>query len=110
QGEGIILDSSYKTVARVPAGNGYQADFHEFQLSRDGKTAFLIIYQPVRYDLSLIGGPKNGSVLDGIVQEIDIKTGLVVFEWHSLGNIGLRESYAKPPKSAPFDMTHVNSV
>jgi arylsulfotransferase ASST len=110
QGKGLIYDSSYKRIATVPAGNGYEADFHEFQLSRDGKTAFLLIYEPVRYDLRLIGGPKDGSVLDGIVQEIDIKTGLVLFEWHTMGAIGLRETYANIPKDSPLDVSHVNSV
>jgi hypothetical protein len=109
QGDGFILDSSYKTVARVKAGNGYQADFHEFQLSREN-TAFFVIYEPVRADLRSVGGPKNGSALDGIVQEVDIATGLVLFEWHSLGNIPPSESYAKPSKKEPFDITHVNSV
>jgi hypothetical protein len=109
RGKGLILDDSYKTVAQVKAGNGYQADFHEFQLSKEN-TAFLIIYQPVQWDLSSIGGLKKDSVLDGIVQEIDVKTGLVLFEWHSLGNIKVSESYNKPSKSAPFDITHVNSV
>ncbi|MEA2388096.1 MAG: hypothetical protein QOG41_869 [Thermoleophilaceae bacterium] len=110
QGKGLIYSSSYKKLAEVPAGNGYKADFHEFQLSRDGKTAFLLIYDPVRYDLRSIGGPKAGSVLDGIVQEIDIKTGLVLLEWHTLGSVGLKESYASVPKSSPMDVSHVNSV
>jgi hypothetical protein len=110
QGCGRIVNSSYKQVAKVCPGNGYKADFHEFQLSRDGKTAFLLIYEPVKYDLRLIGGSKDGSVLDGIVQEVDIKTGLVLFEWHTLGNIGLKETYAGIPKSSPLDISHVNSV
>jgi hypothetical protein len=109
RGKGIILDDRYKTVKQVKAGNGYQADFHEFQLSKEG-TAYLVIYEPVQWDLSSIGGSKTDSVLDGIVQEIDVKTGLVLFEWHSLGNIKVSESYNKPSKNAPFDITHVNSV
>jgi hypothetical protein len=110
RGKGLIYDSSYKKVADVAAGNGYDADFHEFQLSRDGKTAFLLIYEPVKYDLRPIGGSRSGSVLDGIVQEVDIKTGLVLFEWHTLGSVGLKETYANIPKDAPLDVSHVNSV
>ena len=34
-------------------------------------------------DLSSVGGPKEGKVWDGIVQEVDIKTKRVLFEWHS---------------------------
>jgi arylsulfotransferase ASST len=109
QGHGIILDSSYRQIAHVDAGNGYKADFHEFQLSREN-TAFFVIYEPVLADLTAVGGPKRGSVLDGIVQEVDVKTGLVLFEWHSLGNVRTTESYSTPPKNAPFDVVHLNSV
>jgi hypothetical protein len=44
-------------------------------------------------------------VLDGIVQEIDIETGQVLFEWHSLEHVGLEESYLKPN-----DYFHINSI
>jgi hypothetical protein len=45
------------------------------------------------------------------VQEIDIATGLVLFEWHSLGNIGLSESHApKPRRGGAWDYVHANSV
>jgi len=43
----------------------------------------------VPWDLSYIGGPTNSAVLDGIVQEIDIETGEVLFEWHSLEHVAL---------------------
>ena len=33
----------------------------------------------------------KGVVVQAVVQEIDIATGLVFFEWHSLGNIALSE-------------------
>jgi hypothetical protein len=110
RGAGMIYSSAYKKLATVPPGNGYKADFHEFQLSRDGKTAFLLIYDPVKTDLRSIGGPKAGSALDGIVQEVDVKTGLVLFEWHTLGSVSIRETYAKVPDSSPADISHVNSV
>ena len=44
--------------------------------------------------------------------EIDIKTGHVLFEWHSLGHIPLKESYShfNPRTSSPVDYTHLNSV
>jgi Arylsulfotransferase (ASST) len=111
QGSGRIVNTSYKQIAKVSAGNGYKADFHEFQLSRNGKTAFLLIYEPVGYDTRKVGGEKNGSVIDGIVQEVDVKTGLVLFEWHALGNIKIDETYNRVPKAVPLlDHTHVNSV
>ena len=63
-------------------------------------------------DLSAVGGPVDGVVLDGIVQEVDIETGEVLFEWHSLDHVGLEESYYEPPPDleAAFDYFHINSI
>ena len=49
-------------------------------------------------------------MVDSVIQEIDIATGLVTFEWHSLGNIPLRESFSRPRPGTPFDYAHTNSV
>ena len=110
-GEGVVLDQSYREVLRVPAGNGYQADLHEFLLTPRG-TALLVVYSFVEADLSSVGGPEDGSVLDGIVQEIDLQTGLVTFEWHTLDHIGLDESRWPLPEKpgAAYDYAHLNSA
>ncbi len=109
-GEHVILDSSYRRIATVRAGNGYQADLHDFQITPQG-TALMTAYSPVLSDLSSLHGAKHGLVLDSIVQEVDIKTGLVMFEWHALGHIALDESYARVPRTYyPFDYFHVNSI
>lgn len=107
-GEGVIVDSSYREVARVRAGNGRHADLHEFTLtSRD--TALITCYpEVVTTDLSAIGGPADGSALGSIVQEIDVRSGRVLFEWHSLDHVPVAESYE--PYSEPYDYMHVNAV
>jgi hypothetical protein len=107
-----IYDSSYRLVAEVRAGHGLQGDEHEFLITPRG-TALITVYAKVPQDLTAVGGPKNGSVFDGIVQEIDIATGRVLFEWHSLEHVGLGESYlSKIPKTAsqPYDYFHINSI
>jgi len=110
QGENVILDSSYRQIKTVSAGNGYQADVHEFQLTPAG-SALITAYNPVNADLSPIGGPNPGVLLDSIVQEIDVASGRVLFEWHSWGNVGLDESNAfLPPPGDPYDYFHVNSI
>ena len=108
-GVGLVVDNRYDVVATVRGGNGYRPDLHEFRLTPDG-TALVIAYQPVRWDLRPLGGPANGVVVDGIVQEIDVKTGLVLFEWHALGHVDLRESYAVYARRSPYDYVHLNSV
>jgi hypothetical protein len=109
--EYVILDSSYQEITRLRAGNGYQGDHHEFLITPQG-TALLTIYASTPADLSLVGGPKDGAVLDGIAQEVDISTGEVLFEWHSLEHVGLDESYRRPSKDSrwPFDYFHINSI
>ncbi|HET8537437.1 MAG TPA: arylsulfotransferase family protein [Solirubrobacteraceae bacterium] len=99
-GAGVIADSSYRTIKTVRAGNGYAMDIHEFTLA--GRDALFTIYQPVIHD----GVP----LIDAIVQQVDIATGLVVWEWHSLGHIPLAQSYATPANSATYDAFHINSV
>lgn len=110
-GEGIVLNSNYERVARVRAGNGYAADLHDFTLTPQG-TALVTVYQPVRRDLRSVGGSRNALVIDNVVQEIDIRTGLVVYEWHSIGHIALKESVVPLPGSpnVPWDYFHLNSV
>jgi hypothetical protein len=110
-----IYDTSYRRIARVRAGNGLTGDIHEFEITRDNEALFTV-YQQKHVDLSKFGGPKQGRIFDGVVQEVDIPTGRVVFEWHSYPAIGLDESYvpapkaAKGPKAAPWDYFHVNSI
>ncbi len=111
----VIYDQSYRPVAEVRPGNGLVGDVHEFQLtSRD--TALMTIYHRRHVDLRALGGPKDGLIWDGIVQEVDIPTGRVLFEWHSYPQIGVKESYSNPPKKQlgtkpfPYDYIHLNSV
>jgi hypothetical protein len=107
EGECVILDQTYRTVARVQAGNGYKADVHEFLLTAKG-TALITVYNSVQTDLTSVGGPAAGTVLDSIVQEIDVATGRVLFEWHSLDHVPLTDTYA--PVLDPFDYFHINSI
>jgi len=110
-GEDVIANSRYQTVAVVKAGNGLQADEHEFTLTPQG-SAYVLAYSPVQTSLASAGGAASGLALDGVVQEIDIRTGLVMWEWHSLGHVDVSESYSKVPGLAtnPYDYFHINSL
>ncbi len=110
-GEYVILDDSYREVRRVKAGDGYRGDLHEFLITPQD-TALLTSYEAVPIDLSVVGGPAEGAVWDGIAQEVDIETGEVLFEWHSLEHVGLEESYVYPPSDPDhlYDYFHINSI
>jgi hypothetical protein len=109
KGVGVILDSSYRQIATVRAGNGLEVDLHDFTLTPQG-TALVTAYVQKPADLSTVGGKKHGSVLDSVIQEIDVATKRVLFEWHSLDHVALDESHSAPAKTGPFDYFHVNSV
>ncbi len=112
RGEDVIADSSYTDIAHVRAGNGDQADLHELQLTPSG-TALITAYHPILCNLSSVGGPAYSGLTDGVLQEIDVKTGLVMYEWTSLDHVGLEESYAPVNISStgtPFDYFHINSI
>jgi hypothetical protein len=108
-GEGVIANTSYGTVAKVHAGNGYKVDIHEFRLTAGGD-ALVTVYSPVLVHLPGTPEGKLSPVLDSIVQEIDVRTGLVVWEWHALGHIPLADSYATPATSASYDAFHINAI
>jgi Arylsulfotransferase (ASST) len=110
-GEYVIFDRSYREIARIRAGNGYRGDLHEFLITPED-TALLTAYASARTDLSLIGGLEDGAVWDGIAQEVDIKTGKVLFEWHSLDHVGIDESYVEVPDDPDhlYDYFHINSI
>jgi hypothetical protein len=80
---------------------------HEFLLTPAG-TALITAYNEVDADLSSIGGPASHKVLDSIVQEVDVATGKVLFEWHSLDHVQFAQSLS--PLLDPFDYFHVNSI
>lgn len=107
-GEGVIVDSSYREVARVRAANGRQMDLHEFVLTSRGTALFTCYPEAVKVDLSSIGGPRDATVLQGILQEVDVHSGRLLLEWRSLEHIPVSESYPLREKRA--DYLHLNSI
>lgn len=108
----VIANSAYQNVAIVRAGNGYQPDLHEFQITPQG-TALITVYDAIECNLSSVGGPRDGAVADTLLQEIDLRTGLVMYEWHSLDHVPLANSYssaAPTTRAEPFDYFHINSI
>ncbi len=109
QGEDVVLDPSYRTVATVKGGNGLAADLHEFQIAPHD-VAYITAYNPIRCNLGPAGGPHNGVILDAAVEAIDMQTGLVRWEWHSLDHVAAAESETSPPSNRAWDWFHINSI
>ena len=110
QGEDVVMNSRYQTVARVRGGNGLRADLHEFQLAPHN-IAYITAYNPIRCDLSTVKGAADGAIVDTAIQEIDISTGLVRWEWHSLDHVAAEESETEASRNAtPWDWFHLNSI
>jgi hypothetical protein len=108
----VIANSAYQEIAQVRAGNGYQPDLHEFQITPQGAT-LITVYDAIDCNLSAVGGPADGAVADTLLQQIDLKTGLVMYEWHSLDHVPLADSYssaAPTSRAEPFDYFHINSI
>jgi len=110
QGEIILANSAYEQIGRIRAGNGYHDDLHEIRITPEG-TAWIDMFDPIHMNLSALHGSAAGVLSDSVVQEIDIKTGLVMWEWHAYGHIPLSESKNPIPDSSyPWDYVHVNSI
>jgi hypothetical protein len=111
-GRDAIYSTAYTPIATVSAGNGYHADLHEMQITPYG-SAFITAYSLVDANLSAEGGSSNGILQDALLQEIDIKTGLVMFEWHADGHVALSDSHSSPSSydpGQPWDFFHMNSI
>jgi hypothetical protein len=111
KGTDYIYNDHYQPIATVNAGNGLSADGHEFLITPQN-TALILAYTTATADLTSIGGPANQTVIDGVVQEINIKTGKVLFQWNSADHVPYSQSEQPLPASPsePWDWFHINAV
>jgi len=98
-----IYDMSYRLIAHVRPGNGLSGDMHEFEIT-SRNTGLMTLSHLVRVE--------SRPVLEGALQELDIKTGRVLFEWHSIDHVPLVESYYRLPRDPErtYDYFHINSI
>jgi Arylsulfotransferase (ASST) len=98
-----IYDQSYRLLKRIRPGHGLSGDMHEFSIT-PRNTALITLSHVVKV--------KTRKVLEGAFQEIDIKTGKVLFEWHSVGHVALLESYYHLPRhpGKTYDYFHINTI
>ncbi|MCW3033896.1 MAG: hypothetical protein QOK19_1982 [Solirubrobacteraceae bacterium] len=104
-GEGVIANSSYEPIAHISSGNGLPTDIHELTVTPQGQ-AYVDAYE---LECLPVCDEEHPPTIDAVVQEIDIQTGLVMWEWHAMGHIALSETEV-PPNAGVWDPYHVNSI
>ncbi|CAG8978535.1 hypothetical protein HYALB_00012266 [Hymenoscyphus albidus] len=115
-GRPVILSQKYELINYVTGGNHKVLDLHEFTIV-DGKTALVEIYQQTVADLSAFGANETQNwIVDGVIQELDIATGKLIFEWTSLDHVYPKGDYFPLDSESGYtsrtawDYIHINSV
>ncbi|GAB3672383.1 hypothetical protein GCM10027589_41870 [Actinocorallia lasiicapitis] len=110
-GIGVIAGLDHHIIATVHAEEGTRLDGHEFLLTPEG-TALVITYPEHRADMTSIGGPADGRLVDGVVHEIDVATGKTLMKWSALDHATIADSYGwiSPNTTGAYDFAHINSV
>lgn len=108
------LDSTY-TIRHIVSPSGIiEGDLHDFQITSNN-TALITAYEPIPYDLTSVGGPEFGWLYDGIIQEINLETGELLFQWRSSSFYPPESSYEPMggkghERTLGYDYFHMNSV
>ncbi|KAK7046357.1 ASST-domain-containing protein [Favolaschia claudopus] len=114
----IMMNSNYEVVMNVSAVNPEGTDLHEFNIVKpENRTALITAFHTIPMDLSSIGGPVNGWYSNGVIQEVDIASGAVLFNWTTFDHIALEESFNNISltgqgfaEETPFDAVHINAI
>lgn len=112
-GSYYMLDKNYREVHKVVAANGLAGDLHDFTITKNG-TALITIYDVVVADLSYVGIPQ-GYVWDCVIQEIDLASGELLFQWRAAEHHPISDTYRDMPEgdggvNSAFDFFHINSI
>ena len=114
-GRYYMLNSSYDVVHTLSAvSESMEGDLHEFKITQDG-SALITVYDRLLVDLKNTNVDLNADqmIIDGILQEIDIATGKLVFEWRSSDHLhhpALQTSSGGFVADGSFDYFHMNSI
>jgi len=118
-GNCYMLDSGFNLAYTISAvGDNLWDDPHQCKITEDG-TALIIAFNFTEADLSSTHVAHLGSfIVDAVIQEIDIESGELVFEWRASDHVADNNEYLKSTFDAPFvrhskkyhDYFHMNSV
>ncbi len=108
-GEDIVVNQHYQEVAHLKGADGWKLTLHEMLIS--GEDAWVTANKDIPHDLSPYGGAYNGAMIDSAVQEYNLRTGKLLYNWDALDHIPLSQSQATLPTNGfPWDAYHVNSI
>jgi hypothetical protein len=127
-GQVNIVDQTYTQIYTVcpdiqvlttsGMSSGCSLDLHESLITETG-TMLCTLVNVTRADLTSLGGPVDGWVLDTLFLEVDIATNDILFMWSPTQAgipINSTKSQRSPisgtgtAQSSPFDWFHANSV
>lgn len=111
QGSYTLVDTNYKQVAQVHGQNGLQGDLHEFVLTPQG-TALFTAYGTAQTSVNVNGSDQQVSYWYGVVQEVDVASGKLLFQWRSDEHIPVTDSYVLPTvlMGGSWDYFHINAI
>lgn len=108
-----ILDNSYRILVTISAFYDFIPDVHEFLITPNNTFLFLAT-KVIPMDLRPYGGPKDGSIHDYSIQEVDIATNKLVFFWDAIEHIPLSSTFmpavSATQSSNVWDPYHLNSL
>ena len=109
----LILNQNYEVIMRICAQKGFTADVHEFTITKRNTALFTAVKQ-VPANLSPYGGPTDGYFDNYSIQEVDLRTGKLLFYWNVLNHVNPACSMLPASSSTSsnniWDCFHVNSV
>ena len=106
-----LKDPSFNLITSYQAGNGYNADNHDYQVLPNGHFLLMIYDNTPVVDMSKLvpGGFPAAVPNQTVIQELDVD-GNVVFQWRSLDHIPVTDSYQVLTNANIGDYIHVNSL
>lgn len=109
----LILDQGYNLTEKIVVGMQFgdhteYPDLHEFNMVGNGNSLLQPFVPSKAWDLSVLGGPVEGCIVDGCMQEVRLDYHSPVFEWCLLDYLPIWDTTIFPT-NAPNTTSNVTS-
>jgi hypothetical protein len=110
-GRFVIYNQHYQPILAVRPPRGSSTDLHELTITPQGD-AYFITTRAIRANLTPYGGPRNGAIVDAVIQGINLRTGRPVFTWDMAAHVPPSDALVPVPTTPgqPWDAYHLNSI